>query len=236
MKIFNFLSKQQYTNYLNALFLPLLADYNIMIHQIFLLDRDSREFGEYNTCEHIVKTGLKIDKYASIFGTLTKLENTQNIAKDIIDYCYSVNQTGDVYSLIFAIPKNITINNKTLNFSGMEYISDEDFSKLMCVQSKDSHRIMHNVLDMTKGFCNLPQSFCIGWQKINQKENLFELHECNKNFVNAPQEAKDAVLLPYKQKFIEKTKKYNTTDFAKLLYKSTEEYDIIQEQLNDYEI
>ena len=235
MKIINFLSKQQYINYLSTQLKPLLKDYNIMMHQIFLLDREARAFGEENTCNHILQTGLRIDKYASIFGTLTKLDQT-DIEKNIIDYKYLNSQKGDVYSLIFAIPKNITINGKTLNFSGMEYISDEDFSKFMCVQSKDSHRIMHNVLDMTKGFSNLPQGFCIGWQKVNNKENIFELHQCHKTFVNAPQQAKDVVLAPYKQKYIEKTKKFNTTDFAKLLYKSTEEYNTIQEQLNDYEI
>ena len=216
-----FTSFKQYSIFLEDLLKNLKQEYNICIHQIFLKNKDDYKNGYESIVKNIFKLGLHTNKYATIYGTLYPLGTNKNYKiSDIINYCYTPND--DIHSIIFILPKNIKINDKILDFSSLNLIDENLCNKIPYNKKPDSYFAMHNILDITKGYQNLPKQFALAYQHSDLKNGIFEI-EVNENFFDLlPASIQQKILQPYAEKFLKIVENSNAGTFQELLIERTQ--------------
>lgn len=226
MEKIKFFTRDEYSTYLKNLLSKVSAngEYNFFIHQVFLFGKDEMMEGADTKCNSILNTGMIIRKYPTIFGTMRLIGETNNFdTNKFIDYFYASN-ANDVYSIIFAIPKNIKLNDKTLNFSGMTLIENQNLDKLRYNRNPDSTSAMHNVLDTVKGLNRLDSCFILGYQHIDKTSGKYEFKQNENLFYNFSNDKKQSIMNEFSLKFENLLEKYRPQSFQDMLLISTEEW------------
>ena len=105
--------------------------------------------------------------------------------------------------LIFAIPKNIDISGKKLDFSSLNLIDESLCNQIKHNKIPTSQFVMHNILDVTKGTGRLPKQFAIFYQNVDLLNDNYEIELQQNTYNNLTNSQKDELLLPYKEKFLQ---------------------------------
>lgn len=172
--------------YLNEVLKKLRADqeYNILAHQI------SSYYINYKTdtlyeeeINSMLKRGLYISKYSSMFGTLSLLgEINSNTVNKILNYSYYSN-TPKKAILIVAMPKYVNINGKKIEFSSYKGLSAKDKAEPIVAEYKkvgfvpEMHHFKSCLFDAIKGYSEMPTYFNVGAIIIDEKNNTCTIYD-----------------------------------------------------------
>lgn len=230
----HFCSVDEYQSFLSKLLKQISKDeeYVVFCHQI----GNQRSFF-YNSEEEklsgILNNRFSIHPYPTICGTACCMgeANDPTSAKKVVEYDY-YNLKNNRKTLIFVVPKHITVKGKKVEFSsylgGDATILQDKSSPLALQYIKQLKDIplkpytKYCLMDVV--FERLPCSFTLGFQQINADNSVdFKLNNTHLSLLEKPLQAKHSTEL--EKLVIEKFKEFNSTNLEDLIVKSYDKFD-----------
>ncbi len=204
-----------------------MAECNILIHQINNFDdfnNQNHKEVEMRKMHSIIKSGLRVSQYASIFGTMKLLGSSKdNIANKIVNYKFYNNQS--FVNCLFAIPKFIKIGEKSYEYSSFNGKSSADIpTELEAEYRKHGGLPMLRhakccLLDVIKGFDELPNYYLLG-TIYKEKDNSFYYINPQTHLSELPKESYAKFCQKIDEKLQAVFKSSQTNDIKQIIVKS----------------
>jgi len=238
-------NKEELRTYLNDLITKLnkIDNFNILIHQINSfnnsINNNPDEDIRIRKMKSIIKNGLHVSQYASIFGTLKLLGSSrEDVANKIVDYKFYNKET--CACCIFAIPKYVNVGAKTYEYSSFKGCSSENLPEELQQEYKKNGGIPElkhakcSLIDVNKGFDELPTYYLLG--------SIYETQNNEYYFINPHIHLSEMPKYEFEtfrnnlgKKILETFDSFNTDDLCKIFVKSFLKEEPLRDNSLDYD-